>query len=179
MSAKVHLWDPLVRLFHWSLALAFFANYFVTEEGESWHDWLGYYAAMWLLVRCVWGFMAPGAAAWQDFWPTPARLKEHLGALVQRRPYHRLGHSPLGALVMLCMMLAILALAVTGFMMQEIDYFWGEDWLEELHALIADGLAALVCIHVLAAILESIRLRDNLPLSMITGRRKPIGNPAP
>lgn len=80
---------------------------------------------------------------------------------------------------MLCMMLAILALAVTGFMLQEIDYFWGEEWLEALHTLIADGLAALVCIHVLAALIESLRLRDNLPLSMITGRRKPIDHPAP
>jgi len=33
VTRTVRLWDPLVRLCHWSLALAFFANYFVTEEG--------------------------------------------------------------------------------------------------------------------------------------------------
>lgn len=173
MDRTVQVWDPLVRLFHWSLALAFFANYFVTEEGEGWHRWLGYYAVAWLAVRCAWGFLASGAAAWSDFWPTPTRLKAHVAALLGGGDIHRLGHSPLGALVMLLMMAAMLALGVTGYMMEEIDYFWGEEWLEELHEFIANGLAALVALHVLAALVESLRLRENLPLSMIDGRRRP------
>ena len=174
MPDTVRLWDPLVRLFHWSLAFAFFANYFVTEEGEGWHRWIGYYAVAWILIRTVWGFVANGAAAWSDCWPTPARLKAHVSALLRGSDIHRMGHSPLGALVMILMMTAMFALGVTGYMLEEVDFLWGEEWLEEVHEFIANGLAALVGLHLLAAAVESLKLRENLPLSMITGRRKPL-----
>ncbi|MGH8353813.1 MAG: cytochrome b/b6 domain-containing protein [Pseudomonas sp.] len=168
----LRLWDPLVRLFHWSMAGVFIANYFFTED--AWHRWLGYYVVAWLVVRLVWGFIGSPAARWADFWPTPARLAAHVRALVSLRPCHRLGHSPLGALVMILMMLLMLGLGVTGFMLEEIDYFWGEDLPRDIHELFADALLGLVCLHVSAALLESLRLRENLPLSMITGKRRKL-----
>lgn len=168
------LWDPLIRLFHWSLAGIFFANYFFNEEGDDWHQWLGYTAVAWLLVRFGWGFWSTGAARWSDFFPTPSRLASHLRALVRGEKYHRMGHSPLGGLVMILMMVGILALGITGYMMQEVDYFWGEDWLEELHGWIASTVLALVIIHICAALLESYRLKENLPLSMVTGKRRKL-----
>jgi cytochrome b len=171
LSTTIKLWDPVVRLFHWSLALAFFANYFFTEEGEDWHRWLGYYACAWLAVRFFWGFAAQGAASWRACWPTASRLKSNLLMLRSGKADPHLGHSPIGALMMMAMMLAMLGLGVSGYMMEEIDLFWGVDWVQDLHATIADILAALVGIHILAAIIESIRLRENLPLSMITGNR--------
>lgn len=174
MATSMKLWDPLVRIFHASLIVAFFGNYFFTEEGETVHEWLGYYAAAFVLVRLFWGLRAAGAASWRDCWPTAARLRAHAGALLSGRPFHRLGHSPIGALVMLTMMAIMASLAVTGFMMEEIDYFWGEEWLEEFHELLANGLMGLACLHVAAAIFESVQLRENLPLSMITGRRRPL-----
>lgn len=174
MAPRVKLWDPLVRICHAVLVVAFFGNQFLNEEGETWHQWLGYAALASVLLRFAWGFMAPGAAAWSDCWPTPARLRAHLGALIRRKPFHRLGHSPLGALVMLCMMSLMALLGITGYMMEEVDYFWGEDWLESLHEILANGLLGLVMLHVAAAIFESVQLGDNLPRSMITGTRKPL-----
>jgi cytochrome b len=174
-APTIRLWDPVVRLFHWSLALAFFANYFFTEEGEDWHRWLGYYACGWLAVRFVWGFTVSGPASWRALWPSVGGLKSHLLSLRRGEVHRHLGHSPLGALVMIAMMLAMLGLGISGYMMEEIDRFWGEDWVEDLHESIANVLAALVCLHILAAVIESIRLRENLPLSMITGKRRQPG----
>jgi len=174
---SVTLWDPLVRLFHWSLAGAFLANYAFTEAGEDWHRRFGYYAVAWLFVRLVWGFVGTPAARWTDFWPTPARLAAHLRALRDGQPFHRLGHSPIGALVMILMMLAMAGLGLTGFLMEEIDYFWGAELPEEIHEALASGLLALVVLHVGAALLESWRLRENLPLSMLTGRRRHPARP--
>ncbi|MDV7213871.1 cytochrome b/b6 domain-containing protein [Azotobacter beijerinckii] len=173
-TETLRLWDPLVRLFHWSLAGVFVANYFFTEEGESWHVWLGYYAVAWLAIRVVWGFVGSPAARWTDFWPTRVRLAEHLQALVAGRPYHRLGHSPLGALVMLLMMACMAGLGLSGFLLQEVDYFFGSDVVEEVHELLANGLLLLVGLHLTAALVESVRLHENLPLSMITGRRRKL-----
>lgn len=173
-SSTLRVWDPVVRLFHWSLAGAFLANYFFTEEGENWHRWFGYYTVAWLAIRLVWGFVGTPAARWADFWPTPARLRAHLRALFSGKPYHRLGHSPLGALVMILMMALMLGLGVTGFLMEEVDYFWGADLPQDIHEFFANALMALVGLHIAAALFESYRLRENLPLSMITGKRRPL-----
>lgn len=174
MSAPTEkLWDPLIRLFHWSVAFIFIANYFFNEAGDNWHQWLGYAALVWVLVRFCWGFFGKGAARWSDFFPTSTRLTLHIKALVAGKDYHRMGHSPLGALVMIMMMICILSLGVTGYMMQEIDYFWGVDWVEIVHGWIANGLLVLVIVHISAALFESYRLKENLPLSMVTGNRRP------
>ncbi|MDO3382456.1 cytochrome b/b6 domain-containing protein [Gilvimarinus algae] len=172
MGSTVKLWDPLVRLFHWSIAGIFVANYWLNEEGDDWHQWLGYTAASLIGVRLLWGFIGPRPARWADFFPTPAKLKAHLCALVKRRDYHRMGHTPLGAVVMILMMLGFIGLAVTGYMMAEIDRYWGVQWVEDIHGYIANTLLALVILHIAAALYESLQLKENLPLSMITGKRK-------
>ena len=171
-TAHVTLWDPVVRLLHWALVLAFLLNYFVVEEGEDVHQWLGYFAAGSIVVRVVWGFLDTGAARWAAFWPTPSRLAQHLRALLRGGHPPQLGHSPIGALVMVLLLLLMAALAVSGFLMEEVDYFWGEEWLEDVHETFANSVAALVVLHVSAAVVESIRLRENLPWSMVTGRRR-------
>lgn len=169
---RITLWDPLIRLFHGSLVAIVIANYFVNEKGEDWHQWLGYTALAWLVLRFVWGFVGPRPARWGDFFPTPSRLMAHVRALLRGEPYHRLGHSPLGALVMILMMLCILALGITGWLMAETDLLYAADWQEDLHGWIADTLMGLAAFHVFAALFESVRLRENLPLSMITGKRR-------
>lgn len=169
---SVRLWDPLLRLCHWSFATVFVANYFINEEGEDWHQWLGYYAVACLVVRLAWGFVGPRSACWSDFWPTPARLAAHGRALLRGQPFHRLGHSPIGALVMLLMLTCIGGLGLSGWLMEEVDALWGADWPMDLHSFLADALLVLVCVHVLAALVESLRMGENLPLSMLTGRRR-------
>ncbi|MGD8175302.1 cytochrome b/b6 domain-containing protein [Marinimicrobium sp. ARAG 43.8] len=175
MRHSVTLWDPLIRVFHWSIAGIFVANYWLNEKGDDWHQWLGYTAAALIVLRVVWGFIGPRPARWSDFFPTPSRLKAHLAALLKGRDQHRMGHSALGALVMILMMLCFVGLATTGYMMEEIDRFWGVDWLEELHGLIANTLLTLVVLHLLAALFESVRLKENLPWSMVTGKRRERG----
>ena len=173
---SLRLWDPVVRVFHLSIAGVFAANYFFNEAGDDWHVWLGYYAMGWLLVRLVWGFVGPRSARWSDFWPTPSRLAAHARSLIAGRPEHRLGHSPIGALVMILMLLAMLTVGVSGWAMEEVDALWGADWPLQVHETAADALLALVIVHIAAALFESVQVRDNLPLSMLTGRRRRLPN---
>jgi cytochrome b len=76
-------------------------------------------------------------------------------------------------------MLGIVLLGVTGFAMQQIDYFWGDDRLNALHSWIADAVLVLAAVHVAAAVLQSLWLGENLPLSMITGRRRATSSSHP
>ena len=73
---------------------------------------------------------------------------------------------------MIAMLLAMLTVGLSGWAMEEVDALWGADWPLQIHETAANVLLGLVCIHVLAALSESIQVRDNLPLSMLTGRRK-------
>jgi len=68
---------------------------------------------------------------------------------------------------------------VTGFAMQEIDYFWGDERLNVLHAWLADAVLVLAAVHVMAAVVQSLWLGENLPLSMITGRRRATSSSHP
>lgn len=168
----VRVWDPFVRVFHWTLASAFLLNYYVTESGDDIHQWLGYAALVFIIARIIWGFRDTGAARWSTFWPTPTRLAVHWRDLLERKPHRTLTHSPFGAVVMIAMMAGVLLLAISGFAMEEIDYFWGDERMEAIHEWLSDAVLALAALHVLAAISQSIWLKENLPLSMITGKRR-------
>ncbi|HAE90055.1 MAG TPA: cytochrome B [Idiomarina sp.] len=167
----MQIWDIGIRLFHWSIALAFVLNYFLLEPGETAHQIAGYYAFAWLIFRVVWGFLGPQRARFSDFFPTPSRIKTHITQLKQRQLPRDAGHNPLGGVVILLMMVLLAYQATTGFMLEEVDAFYGSSMLEDLHELGAHTLFALVCLHIIAVIFVQWWGRIQLIRPMITGRR--------
>ncbi|MCB1777298.1 MAG: cytochrome b/b6 domain-containing protein [Candidatus Competibacteraceae bacterium] len=167
-SAAVRVWDPFIRIFHWSLVTCVAVNYFVMDDGETLHQWLGYLASALVVARIVWGFIGPRYARFSGFLPTPARLKHHVNNLLSGQQDDYPGHNPVGALMMIMMMALVLALGVTGFM-QTLDAFWGEEWLQELHEVLASTLIFCAGFHALAAIVMSYFERTNLIKAMFTG----------
>ena len=167
----VRVWDPIVRLFHWGVVIGCALNLFILEEGKTAHRYVGYAIAALLAVRVVWGFVGPRYARFSDFVPGPRKLMDHARALAHGRDPRFLGHNPLGGVMMIVLMLVLAGTAGTGFMMTT-DAFWGVKWVKELHALLANSIYVLVGVHAAAAIFESWRHRENLVLSMVTGRKK-------
>ena len=168
---EVPVWDLFVRIFHWSLVLCVVLNYFVLEEGETAHEWSGYIAVGLICARIVWGFVGTYHARFVNFWPTPRRIAAHVRHL--RDPDHipDVGHNPLGALMMLALMALVLALGVSGWLMGT-DAFWGEEWLEELHGLLANTLIVFASLHALAAIVMSHLEKSGLIRAMFTGKKR-------
>ncbi|MEY2874235.1 MAG: hypothetical protein RLZZ373_1606 [Pseudomonadota bacterium] len=171
VQPEVQVWDPFVRIFHWSLVACVLTNYFVVDDGKDLHQWVGYAASALVVLRIVWGFIGTRHARFADFFPTPARLRAHLAAMREGRVEPHAGHNPLGALMMLVLMATVLGLGVTGFL-QTTDTFWGEEWLQELHELIASALMALAGLHAAAAILMGRIERTNLVAAMFTGVKR-------
>lgn len=167
----VRVWDRFVRLFHWSLVSCVLINFFIVDDGETLHQWLGYIATSLVLASIVWGFIGSEHARFADFFPTPARLRTHLSAMLAGQADPHPGHNPLGAMMMLALIALVLALGVTGYL-QGTDMFWGEEWLQELHETLATTLIAFAALHALAAIVMSRIERTNLILAMITGVKK-------
>jgi cytochrome b len=166
------VWDPFVRLSHWALVACVLLNQFALEGGETPHRWTGYAATTLVLARVVWGFVGSRHARFADFFPTPARLRAHLLGLWRRQAPHQAGHNPLGALMMLALMAGVLALGVTGWL-QGTDAWFGDERLQDLHALLADSLLWAAGLHAAAAIVMGRIERVHLVRAMVTGIKQP------
>ncbi|MCK0207983.1 cytochrome b/b6 domain-containing protein [Starkeya koreensis] len=174
-GASVRVWDPVVRLFHWTVVAGCVLNLFILEEGKRAHRYVGYTVAAVLVIRLIWGFVGTRHARFSDFVPTPAGLASYVRALARGREPRMLGHNPAGAAMMLSLMALMALTCLTGWM-STLDAFWGEDWLEELHGALANGILVLALLHAAAALFESWRHRENLVWAMVTGRKRPLGS---
>ena len=173
---SVVVWDPVVRLFHWLVVLGFMANMFVAEEGKLVHRWIGYGILALIAVRLVWGFVGTAYARFSNIVPTPSALWAYVKALSTGREPRYIGHNPAAAIMMITLVLLLALCGVTGWM-QGLDAFWGNEWVQDVHKLSAYAILALAGVHVLAAIVESVRHDENLIWSMITGRKRaPAGS---
>ena len=172
IAPAVKVWDPFVRLFHWSLVSCVLLNQFILEAGATAHEWTGYLASALVLARVLWGFVGSRHARFSDFFPTPGRLLRHCKALGQGQHPQYAGHNPLGALMMLTLMACVLALGLTGWM-QTTDAYFGEEWLMELHEWLANGLLIAAGLHAVAAIVMGRIERVNLVKAMVTGVKQP------
>lgn len=166
----IYVWDRFVRLFHWSLVSCVLLDYFVIDDGEVVHQILGYLAAALVVARIVWGFVGTKYARFAEFFPTPSRINSHIRSLLSGRIDQHHGHNPLGALMIFALLSLVIALGVTGFM-QGLDAYWGEEWLQDLHELLANMLIGLVAMHVSAALIMSHVERTNLIAAMVTGSK--------
>lgn len=163
------VWDLSIRLFHWSNAALFLAAYWWLEGGETPHEWAGYAVAALVLARIGLGLFGRGHARFATFWPTPARLARYL----RRFPHGHEewpGHNPLGGLMILFLLAMLLVTAFSGWL-QETDAFWGEEWVQRLHAWSADAVMVAVVVHVLAVLVMPRLTGVPLLRAMITGRR--------
>jgi cytochrome b len=167
-TASKRVWDPLVRVFHWSLVACVLLNLFVVDDGEDLHQWLGYAASALVAVRVVWGFIGPRHARFADFFPTPRRVVNHVRALMGGEPEHHWGHNPLGALMVLGLLAMVLSLGLTGWM-QTLDAFWGVEWLMDLHEGLGEWLLPMVGLHAGATIIMGRIERTRLVKAMVTG----------
>ena len=167
---SVKVWDPFVRVFHWSLVAAFFGAYFL-EAGDKPHEVLGYIALGLVSARIVWGFTGTQYARFSKFVPSPRRFITYVRDALQRREPRFLGHNPAAAVMIVALICAVIITSVTGWMLTT-DAYWGDALVEELHEVIANVTVGLVCIHVVGAIYESVRHRENLILAMFTGRKR-------
>ena len=169
---RARVWDPVVRLFHWSLVASFVTAWFSANRVETLHIWAGYGAAGLILLRLVWGMLGSRYARFSSFVTGPRRVIAYLAAILTGTEARHIGHNPAGGLMVLALMTGVASLAVTGWMMFT-DAYYGEDWVVTLHSALANGLLALIALHLGGVLLASLRHRENLVKAMLTGTKRP------
>jgi len=175
---RVKIWDILVRLFHWSFALAITFAWLSHEwrgPGREWHEWLGYAALTLAGLRIVWGFVGTRYARFGDFLHFPMHYFRYLGQILTGHEKRYLGHNPLGGLMVVALLLLAVAAGVTGYVLSHRGmtlFGLGHRDLEHWHGLIGDAFVVLVPLHILGVVWESVRHRENLVGAMISGWKR-------
>jgi cytochrome b len=196
-GATVPVWDLLVRIFHWTLALAFFAAYLSGEGPLALHVWTGYLVGGLVVLRVIWGFVGPTHARFADFVFGPFAVLRYLGDLLRFRAKRYLGHSPAGSAMVLALLIGLAAVVGTGLQLYAVEenagplaglttasspaqvpsdegearMARGEAYWEELHEVLANLTLALAVLHIAGVVLASLVHRENLARAMITGRK--------
>lgn len=170
-SALVKVWDPLVRIFHWSLALLFAAAWYSGGIWDAPHLWTGYAVFALVLARVVWGFIGSRHARFSDFVRGPATTMGYMVNMVRMRAPRYLGHNPAGGAMVVALLAMILVICASGMMMTT-DAFWGVEWVDDLHETASTIALVLVGLHVGGVILAGIEHGENLVRAMFTGRKR-------
>ncbi|HEY9146342.1 MAG TPA: cytochrome b/b6 domain-containing protein [Thiobacillus sp.] len=192
-STQPHrVFDPLLRLLHWVIALAIVAL-IVTSQLADWfehgpyektlwnlHILIGYTLTAGLLTRLLWGLVGPVSARWRDLWH-PAVWKDSLRKL--RLPTkHRAGHDPIASLgylfaygVMALMVVTGLGLAASEFQTGPLAGWlgnmpWLEDVLGEPHEVGFSLMLGFIGLHLAALVFHQWR-GERVAQSMVTGKQ--------
>lgn len=114
----VKVWDPVVRVFHWSLVAAFTIAYLSADEASALHTWSGYAVLALVLFRILWGFIGSRHARFSDFIYSPSVILTYAKDTVFGGPKRYIGHNPLGGLMILFMLTSLLATGLTGLALE-------------------------------------------------------------
>jgi cytochrome b len=120
-NRTVKVWDPLVRLFHWSLVVAFTVAYLTGEDESILHINAGYVVAGLIGFRLVWGFVGSRHARFRDFVFGPRTLLRYLRDLISGHPRRYLGHNPLGGLMVIALLVALVGTTITGLALYAVE----------------------------------------------------------
>jgi cytochrome b len=181
---EIKIWDLPTRVFHWLLVISFAAAYFSNLLGVSYfvyHLWSGYFAIILLVFRLFWGIIGSHHSRFINFIPNPTETIRYLQSLVKCKSKTYQGHNPLGAWMVLFLIVALLVQAITGLFANDEIFNAGplyayvsheiSLWLTSIHKDLFYWIFAAVVIHVLAVFFYLFIKRENLIKSMITGKK--------
>ena len=185
----VRVWDLPTRLFHWALAAAVVGLVITGNVGGNamvWHLRLGYAVMTLLLFRLCWGLLGGHWSRFATFLYRPTRLLAYLRG--QSTADEEVGHSPLGALAVWAMLLALAVQVGSGLFSDDEIAFLGPltrfasyDTVSALTSYHKDVgklvVLALVLLHVLALVVYKLVKRRALVAAMVSGD-KVLAQPA-
>ncbi|MCF1183211.1 cytochrome b/b6 domain-containing protein [Marichromatium gracile] len=184
-ASETQVWDPLVRLFHWSLAAGFAAAYIIEDHPLALHVWIGYLILALIAIRVTWGFVGSTHARFGDFVRGPRATLDYLRDTARLRAPRHLGHNPAGGAMVVALLLTVSATGLSGLALYGAEEFAGPlagltaglshdttELIEGAHEFFANLTLLLVLLHVAGVLFSSFAHQENLIGSMISGRKR-------
>ncbi len=178
------VWDLPVRATHWLLVIAVIGAFVTNKLGVSYfryHVWCGYTVIVLVTFRLIWGLIGSHHARFHNFIRGPGTVVRYLRDEVRggHQPYA--GHNPLGALMVVVLLLGLLAQAVSGLYGNDEIFNVGPLYgyvsndlslkLTSFHRKLFYWLLAAIAIHILAVITHWLFKKENLISAMFTGHK--------
>jgi cytochrome b len=182
-NRSIPVWDPAVRLFHWTLAGAFLVAYVTEDHWEPLHVNAGYLIGILIVLRLLWGFVGPTHARFSDFVRSPSDVMSYVADAMRFRAPRYVGHNPAGGAMVVALLISLTLTVVSGIALYGTTDFAGPlagvwrgelaaEFLEETHEIGANLTLFLVVLHLGGVLFSSLEHGENLVNSMITGRKK-------
>ncbi|MCX7085214.1 MAG: cytochrome b/b6 domain-containing protein [Methylococcales bacterium] len=117
MSAEqqdIKVWDILVRIFHWSLVIAFSTAYLTSEEDNIYHIYAGYTVLGLIVFRVFWGFFGSKYARFRSFMTSPFAMFDYVNNLSSKNPKRYIGHNPAGGWMVVVMLITLFFVTFSG-----------------------------------------------------------------
>jgi cytochrome b len=165
-----------VRLVHWLIAaLIAFSWWSVHHHHTDWHIWSGCAILTLLVFRLLWGFVGSSTARWSSFVRGPRAIADHF-----KGRWAGIGHTPVGALSVIAMFLALAVQVGLGLVAEDEDGIYTgplsglvsidtSDKARDVHELWFNVILGLIVLHLAAIVFYHVRGR-RLTKPMITGR---------
>jgi cytochrome b len=185
-GGETKVWDGGVRLFHWLLvacvAVTIYTGFFGRKNQIDFHVIAGTAIAALVILRLIWGGLGSTYARFSSFVCSPLTALRHTRDLAAGRAHASMGHNPLGGWMIIVLLLVLIAICITGVIslggvvkegpLAYITTFATGREARFYHYYLALALAALSVLHILGALFESVRTRENLARAMVTGRKR-------
>ncbi len=117
----IKVWDPIVRIGHWTLLIAFFTAYFTEDDFLTQHVWAGYVVAVFVAFRLIWGLVGSKHARFSDFVRSPATTLRYIRDLKSNRTERFIGHNPAGGMMVVALLMCISATVISGLVLYAIE----------------------------------------------------------
>lgn len=180
---RVRMWDPVVRLCHWTLTVSFIGAWWTGKFGPSvmtWHFYFGYVVIATVAVRLLWGLVGPESARLSAYFYGPATTIRYLRGMFRRAPSHWRGHNPLAAPVMLAMLVVVGALGVSGLFIDPDDFVnvgplahlvdrATHRQMTAWHVWLSNASLVLIGVHMAGIAFYTFWKREKVVWPMITG----------
>jgi cytochrome b len=124
-----------------------------------------------LLLRVLWGFMGTRCARFASFLYRPTPFVAYLRGAVIAKTSRYAGHNPDAAYATFAILILIGVVVSAGLLIGV-----GSGPAEEVHVPAAYALASAVAVHIVGVLWHSWRHRENLTLTMVTAKRRTVGN---
>ena len=182
IEPTVKAWDPLIRVFHWSLVFSFLIAFVTEDDWLDLHVQAGYAVSFLIGFRLLWGIIGTRNARFYSFVKSPQIVLSHLRGMLTFKTSHYLGHNPVAAVMVIALLSSITLVSFSGLVIiasesqgplaGTVFSSWRGEWMEEVHEFLANFTVLLIVGHLCGVVFSSFVEGENLAKAMITGRKK-------